>query len=256
LINARQREIWARLLAFFRAEFETEEKWGFPRLSRIPERFLQDRLKHYRLLSDAEKDWYKDCSAHFVYACHAFVVDAPDIDPKEHLYYDKWRAFRTTLLDDPNFRSVPIFRSMVQQYKMDKYRGVPSSVSEAQFAYASSIRPITLPERRRRVRAALKGLGLVKVDDLGYYRCHRAGKDFSVHVDFGGRHAQLRYVVSFPEFKDRHPLTQFGFERALGFGHGDWDFIVEENVDEVFEVFTEVVAYASELPERIRKAVE
>ncbi len=110
-------------------------------------------------------------------------------------------------------------------------------------------------ERRRRVRAALKKLGLVKVDDLGSYLCHHAGKDFCVHVDFGGRHAQMRYVVWFPEFKNRHPLTQFGFEHALGFGYGSWDFIVEENVDEVFEVFTEVVAYAAELPERIRKAI-
>jgi hypothetical protein len=256
LTNARQFETQAKLLAFFRNEIDAEEQWGFPRLNRIPERFLQDRLKHYRLLGDAEKDSYKDCSAHFVYACHDFVVDAPSIDPKEHPYYHQWRSFTHTLMDNPDFRSVPIFRAMVQQYKFDKHRGVPSSVSEAQFAYASSIRPIKLPERRRRVRAALKGLGLVKVDDLGYYRCHHTGKDFSVHVDFGGRHAQLRYVVSFSEFKNRHPLTQFGFERALGFGHGDWDFIVEENVDEVFEVFTEVVAYAAELPERIRKAIQ
>jgi hypothetical protein len=90
----------------------------------------------------------------------------------------------------------------------------------------------------------------------GYYRCHHAGKDFSGHVDFNGRLAQLRCVVLFPEFNDRHPLTQFGFERGLGFGWSHWDFIVEENVDEVFEVFTEVVAYAAELPERIRRAIQ
>jgi hypothetical protein len=145
---------------------------------------------------------------------------------------------------------------MVQQYKIDKYRGNPSSISDAQFALACSIRPVKLSERRRRVRASLKTLGLVKVDDLGFYRCHHAGNDFSVHVDFGGRHAQLRYVVSFPEFKSRHPLTQFGFERALGFGWGHWDFIVEENVDDVFDLFTEVVAYSAELPNRIRKATQ
>jgi hypothetical protein len=55
--------------------------------------------------------------------------------------------------------------------------------------------------------------------------------------------------------KDRHPLTQFGFERALGFGWGHWDFIVEENVDEVFQLFKEVIAYSVELPDRIQKAV-
>lgn len=245
-----------KLIAFFRAEIDAEEQWGFPRLHRIPEHFLQDRLNHYRGLSDSEKDRYKDCSATFAAACHTFVLDAPSIDHRKHPYFDRWQAFRKTLLDDPNLRNVPLFRAMIQQYKIDKHRGFKSSVSDAQFALASSIRPVKLPERRQRVRAALKQLGLVKVDKLGFYRCNHAGKNFSVYVDFGGRHAQLRYVVSFPEFTNRHPLTQFGFERALGFGCGHWDFIVEENVDEVFEVFAEVVAYSAELPDRIRRAVQ
>jgi hypothetical protein len=252
--DEKQLDIHKKLVAFFRAEIETEEQWGFPRLHRIPESFLQDRLQHYRQLSEAEQDRYKDFAATFAAACHTFVVNAPDIDHRSHPYFHKAGAFKKTLLDDPNFRNVPLFRAMIQQYKMDMRRGVPSSVSEAQFALASSIRPVKLPERRRRVRAVLKQLGLVKVDDLGFYRCHLAGTDFAVHVDFGGRSAQLRYVVSFPEFKDRHPLTQFGFERALGFGWGHWDFIVEENVDDVFRLFSEVIEYSIELPGRIRKA--
>jgi hypothetical protein len=244
-----------KLIAFFRAEIDAEEQWGFPRLNRIPESFLQDRLNHYRELSDTEKERYKDCSATFAAAGHTFVVDAPNIDHTKHPYYDRWGAFNKTLLDDPNLRSVPLFRAMIQQYKIDKHRGVPSSVSEAQFGLACSIHPVKLLERRKRVRAVLKQFGLVKVNKLGFYRCHHAGKDLSVYVDFGGRHAQLRYAVSFPEFRDRHPLTQFGFERALGFGWGHWDFIVEENVDDIFQLFAEVVAYSAELPDRIRKAV-
>jgi len=226
-------------------------------LNRIPERFLQDRLNHYRLLSDIDKDRYKDYSATFAAACHTFVVGAPDIDHTAHPYHHEWRAFYETGIDDPpNFRSVPIFRAMIQQYKIDKRRGVPSSVSDAQFALASSIHPVKLPERRRRVRGVLKQFGLVKVDHLGFYRCQLEARDFSVHVDFGGRHAQLRYVISFPEFKERDPLAQFGFERALGFGWGHWDYIVEENADDVFQLFSEVIAYSVELPDRIRKAVQ
>jgi hypothetical protein len=244
-----------KLIAFFRAEIEAEEQWGFPRLNRIPEHLLQARLNHYRGLSDAEKERYKDCSATFAAACHTFVVNAPSIQHTEHPYFHYWQAFKQTLLDDPTLRSVPLFRSMIQQYKIDKHRGVPSSVSEVQFALACSIRPVKPPEQRRRVRAALKEFGLVKEDKLGSYHCCYSGKDFAVHVDFGGRHAQLRYAVSFPEFKDRHPLTQFGFERALGFGWGHWDFIVEDNVDDVFRLFKEVIAYSVELPDRIQKAV-
>ena len=241
-----------KLIAFFRAEIDAEEQWGFPRLNRIPESFLQDRLNHYRELTDAEKERYKDYSATFAAACHTFVVDAPTIDHARHPYFDRWQAFKKTLLDDPNLRSVPLFRAMIQQYKIDKHRGVPSSVSDAQFALACSIHPVKLSERRKRVKVVLKQFGLVKVDDLGFYRCQCGGRDFSVHVDFGGRHAQLRYGLTFPEFKDR----SFGFERALGFGWGHWDFIVEENVDEVFQLFSEVIAYSVDLPDRIRKAVQ
>jgi hypothetical protein len=245
-----------KLIAFFRAEIDAEEQWGFPRLNRIPEHFLQDRLNHYRGLSDAEKERYKDCSATFAAACHIFVAGAPSIEHTKHPYFDRWQAFKKTLSDDPRFRSVPLFGSMIRQYKIDKHRGVQSSVSEAQLALACSIHPVKLPERRKRVSAVLKQFGLVKADKFGLYRCLHEGKDFSVYVDFGGRLAQLRYAVSFSEFKDRHPLTQFGFERAVGFGFGHWDFIVEENVDEVFEVFAEVIAYSIELQDRIRKAVQ
>jgi hypothetical protein len=248
--------ITEKLIAFFRTEIDAEEQWGFPRLNRIPEQFLQDRLNHYRGLSNTEKEHYKDCSATFAAACHTFVVDAPSIQHQRHPYFDRWRTFKHTLLDDPKLRSVPRFRAMIQQYKIDKHRGVPSHVTDEQFALACSIRPVKLPERRRQVRSVLKQFGLVKVDNLGFYRCRYSGKDFSVHVDFGGRHAQLRYVLSFPEFNERHPLTQFGFERALGFGWGHWDFIVEENMEEVFQLFHEVIAYSVELPDRIQKAVQ
>lgn len=76
-----------------------------------------------------------------------------------------------------------------------------------------------------------------------------------MNIDFGGRNAQLRYCVARPEFKGVHPLLQFRFERALGFGLGDWDYIVEENVDDVFSLFVEVVQYCFDLPDRIEAAV-
>jgi hypothetical protein len=104
---------------------------------------------------------------------------------------------------------------------------------------------------RKRVRAALKPLGYFKIDELGYYHCRAHDREFTVHVDFGGRSAQLRYCVALPEFAGVHQLSQFCFERALGFGHGDWDYIVEENVDEAIATFGEAISYCVELPGRI-----
>jgi hypothetical protein len=144
----------------------------------------------------------------------------------------------------------------LQCYKMDLRRGEPSVVSDEQFEYASSIRSVKAPELRKRIRAALEPLGYYKTDQLVYYLCRRGGREFRVHVDCGGRTAQLRYVVARTDFTDVHPLSQFVVEKALAFGFGDWDFIVEENVDDVFALFTELVTYCFELPDRIRASVQ
>ena len=109
---------------------------------------------------------------------------------------------------------------------------------------------------RKRVRAALKPFGLYETDRLGNYWCEQGQQKFSVNVDFGGRNAQLRYSVAFPEFKDVHHLSQFRFERALGFGLGDWDYIIEENVEDAFLLFGELIRYCFELPGRIRTATK
>jgi hypothetical protein len=58
--------------------------------------------------------------------------------------------------------------------------------------------------------------------------------------------------VAILEFAGVHPLGQFRFETALGFGFGDWDYIVAENLDEVFAMFAEVIDYCVALPDRIR----
>lgn len=245
----------SRLLDFLRQEIDEEERWGFPRLSRVPDSRVQDRLKHYKLLSASEQDAFKDCSTHMAYASNAFLVDAPDIEHTAHPYYRQWTAIKRTLIDDPNFRNVPMLRAVVQQYKIDKYRKVPSVVSEAQFAYACSVRPLKLAERRRRVRTALKAFGLFKIDDLGRWHCAQDGRGFAANVDFGGSYAQLRFGISFPEYLEKHPNHQVNFESAVGFGFGHWNYIVEENADDVFDLFSEVISYSLELPDRIRKAV-
>jgi hypothetical protein len=241
-----------KLLDFFRREFETEERSGFARLSRVPDTQVIAKLQHYKSLSDINKVAFKDCAAHWAHRCYGFVVGAPQFDHTQHPFFSEWSGTLTSRYWDTK-KSVPMLRAIVQQYKIDKHRGVQSHISQEQFEYASSIRSVKAPELRKRVRAALKPLGYYKIDELGYYCCQRSSdREFRVHVDYGGRNAQLRYVVARPEFKDVHPLTQFRFERALGFGQGDWDFIVEENIENVFSLFPEVVAYSYELPDRIR----
>ena len=189
-------------------------------------------------------------AAHWACACYGFVANTPRIDHTTHPFFERWSAVRGDLAGVR--RSVPLLRAAVQQYKIDAQRGVPSCISEDEFKLASAVRSVKAPELRKLVRAALKSLGYYRIDDLGYYRCRNEGREFLVHVDYGGRSAQLRYCVAMPEFSEVHPLSQFCFERALGFGFGDWDYIVEENVDDAMLLFADVVRYCVALPDRIR----
>ena len=192
-----------------------------------------------------------------MWACahYCFVVNVPRIDHTDHPYFDRFCAINASRGYQYFSRNVPHLRSVVSQYKMGRIRGMQSHISEAEFEYASGIRSIKAPEMRSRVRSALNPLGYYGTDKLGWLLCRHAEREFRVSVDFPGRLWQLRYVVAHPEFTKVSPPMQFGFESAMGLGGGNWDFIVEENVDEVFALFTEVVAYSAELPERIRRSV-
>ncbi len=243
-----------KLLDFFRREFQMEENTGFARLSRVPDSHVMAKLAQYRSLGQEDKVSFADCCAHWAHACYGFVVGAPTFDHTQHPFFSQWSSALVSGHWDTH-KSVPHLRTAVQQYKIDIHRGIASCVTKEEFEYASSVRSVKAPELRKRVRAALKRLGYYRKDELGYYCCRQDGREFRVHVDYGGRHAQLRYVVVRPEFKDVHPLTQFRFERALGFGQGDWDFIVEENVDDIFALFSDVVTYSYALPDRIRAEI-
>lgn len=178
----------------------------------------------------------------------------PRLSLTDHPFFSKWSQGSNWCQDFADVRSVPLLRARVQQYKIDLHNKVHSRVTKEEFDHACSIRSIKAPELRKRVRQALKPFGHYETDVLNNYLCKIGKRKFSVNVDFGGRYAQLRYSVVHPQFKGVHPHSQFRFERAMGFGLGHWDYIVEENVDDVFSLFAEVVQYCFALPDRIRAA--
>lgn len=256
MASAKQLNALKKLRAFFESEIQMEVRSGFARLTRVPDSHVVDKLRYYDLLTEQEKSAFLDCSAHWASVYYGFVIKAPRQGLTDHPFFARWSQGPSWNRDWGDIRDVPLLRSMVQQYKIDLHNKVPSHVSKQQFEHASSIRSIKAPELRKRVRAALRPLGHYETDSLGNYWCRAGKQKYCVNVDFGGRHAQLRYCVSRPEFKGVHPLTQFTFERAMGFGFGHWDYIIEENVDAVFSLFAEVVQYCRDLPDRIRVATK
>jgi hypothetical protein len=247
-----------RLQDFFRAEIETEVQSDFARLERIPDSYVASKLQYYRSLDQSDRVAFLDCCAYWASVHYGFVINAPRIPPTAHPFFNKWLSAPSWNTDWDNVKSVPHLRAMVQQYKIDQHRRGASSVTQAQFERASSVRSVKAPELRKRARGALRPLGYYRQEKRGddIYWCKQRELEFFVDVDYGGRSAQLRYSVARPEFRDVHPCSQFRFERAMGFGLGDWDYIIEENVDAAFSLFAEVVQYSFELPDRIKSVMK
>lgn len=244
----------APLLEFFRRELRAEQETGFARLARVPASGTARYLAYFNALPAADRSSMIDYCAHWAHSCYGYVLGLPRLDHTQHPFFPRWQSI--PLQGGLAWHSVPFLRVAVSQYKIDQQRGQPSSVPDELYALASSIRSIKAPELRRRVRAALQPLGYYRMDELGNYCCRSGEQEFRVQVDYGSRRAQLRYGVSLAESTVAQPRIPFCFEKALGFGFGDWDFIVEENVEDAFQLFAEVVESSRQLPDRIRAFVD
>jgi hypothetical protein len=244
-----------KLLAFFRSELLAEERSGFARLKRIPDSRVEESLAWYQSLSAADRTSFIDFVAYYAHNNYGFVIGAPEIDPNQHPFASRWFDVHARFPFRSN-RNVPLLRTAVSQYKADRRRGMPSCVSEEYFRIAESVKAIKPQELRKRVRAVLDRFGFRPTDAFGGHRCVWEGQEFEVNVDLGGNNAQLRYGVTTSEFRNEaRGQRQFCFEVALGMGLGWWNYIVEENVDDVFLLFEELIQYAASLPRRIREAI-
>jgi hypothetical protein len=242
---------------FLRAEFDAEARAGFARLARVPDTHVRHFLDYYRSLNSQDQDALADASTLW-----ATLRLAPDAGPEyqesleTHTAWSSWRNEMTMgAFRDIRYYSIPSLRVSMAQAKIDRQRGAAASVSKELEDYAASVRSVRAPELRKRVRAAITALFEARPSKIGggdwEYSGILNGSQVSIGVDYGGRHAQLRYEVDVVSTEPTVRLKRAGFEVALGAGFGDWDFIVEENVDDSMRLLSEFVQYVSELPLRL-----
>ena len=245
-----------RLVTFFESEIAAECVAEFPRLSVIPDTYVRRNIRFYKTLNETDQSAFVNCLALMAYATYGFVIGAPMVDHTKHPFFARWSEACLSYWGD-EFFGIPILRATVSQYKMDLAKGKKSTVSYAQFQYASSIRSIKAPELRKAVKEAFKTLSCTKIDKFGggvyIYHCTINAAPIEVWIDYGGMSAQLRYHVALPRFASLNFLNRFCFERALGFGFGDWDFITEDNLTASIQLLCQLVEYSAKLPERIQE---
>ena len=153
------------------------------------------------------------------------------------------------------YHCVPLLRTCLAQAKIDRAKGKPSSVERELEEYAASIRSVKAPDLRKLVRPVLRSILGARPSKVGGgdwdYEGTISDSRVMVGIDYGGRSAQLRYEVAVQSIEPSATFERAGFEVALGAGHGDWDFIVEENVSDSVALLGELVTYVAELPRRL-----
>ena len=242
---------------FLHGEFAAEAQAGFPRARRIPDMRVRHFLDYHADLSAGEQDALADAVTLRGALGLAASTSSAHWDALNSLpAWQRWRHEAVTgVARDPHYYySVPILRACVAQAHADLALGRPSSLPAADVAYAESIRGVKAPELRKRTRAALTALfgpGLTVANRSGSYDGALRGSRVLVGLDFGSRYRQLGYEVVVESVDPPGRLARAGFEMALGIGHGHWDFIVEENVDDAVALLCEFVDYVADLPRRL-----
>jgi hypothetical protein len=69
-------------------------------------------------------------------------------------------------------------------------------------------------------------------------------------IDWGGQYAQLRYGLTLETAAGKLRLSR-RFEGAIGVGHGDWDFLTEENAVESIALLGELIEDVAQWPSRL-----
>ena len=112
-----------------------------------------------------------------------------------------------------------------------------------------------MSSRRKRVRNVLGPLMAAQARSRGDGEWDHVGVidgvDVTVHTRFSRRRVQLDYSVA---VQSRSPAVSFeglSFDAVLCDGLGWWDFIVAENVDDVMDLFRDLVRWVAELPRRL-----
>ena len=256
----------ATLHAFLRTELEREAGAGFPRLSRVPDTQVRHYLDYYRSLDGARQAALIDASALWgtntlsgsTIGGHTF--DGIDVQSvmRSNAAWTSWAdELASGDSRDPHwYTSVPLLRQYRAAATIRRKAGQPPPTDWDRMMdeYASSVNGAKAPALRTLVRDLFKRRfdGRAVKDSWGGWMYEGAvgGRRVLMSIDWGGRHAQLRYGLTLEADEDTLRLSR-GFEGALGAGHGNWDFLTEENAAESIALLGELIEAVARWPVRL-----
>jgi hypothetical protein len=238
---------------FCRGEFDREAASGFFTLRRVPSTGVCRFLHYYSELTPQEREAHADAAALWA----AMRIGGTDLAMHESLQkneaWKRWANWHT--INAWRFPSIPRLRDHERQAGADHARGLASEVNQDIKTMTASARAVRSGELRKRVRKAFGDIFAPTISDRGggwwTYEGTMNGSKLTVSLDYGSRSKQLSYEILVESVASPYRFERIGFETILGVGWGEWDFIVEENVDDSMRLLGEFVEYVSLLPSRL-----
>lgn len=256
----------ARIHRILLTELEREASTGFARLRRVPDTHVRHFLDYYRSLDSGQQAALADASV--LWGTHTLAgstiggrtFDGIDVGSalRSNTAWAKWAHDLTNgnSRDRYWYSSVPMLRLYRSVATMRRKKGEPPPTEWDRMMdeYASSISGAKAPGLRTLVRElfAQRFNGRsVKGSGGGWmYEGAVHGGRVLMSIDWGGHYAQLRYGLTLEMAAGTLRLSR-GFEGALGAGHGDWDFLTEENAAESIALLGDLIEDVAQWPARL-----
>ena len=247
-------------------EFEREAATGFARLSRVPDTQVRHFLDYYRSLDAVQQAALADASV--LWGTHTLAGSViggrtfDELDVASALRSNSaWANWRHDMTHGNNrdrywYSSVPMLRLYRAAATMRRKKGEPPPTEWDRMMdeYASSVSGAKAPALRTLVRDLFKqrfrGRSVKGTGGVWMYEGEVPGGHVRMPVDWGGHYAQLRYGLTLETPTGTLRLSR-GFEGALGAGHGNWDFLTEENAAESIALLGDLIEDVAQWPARL-----
>jgi hypothetical protein len=245
------------LVAFTRAEFETEWRSDFARLRRIPSTNILRFLDYFADQPPQEQAALADDLALNALGLLTFYRQ-PDL----HAYLagrEAYRRYVSSLQQYWGYRyfGTRLLRSLLADEKTDPRLQLPPEVR----AQAAAIVPTNSREIRKGIKARFKKHFGAQPEKLGggdwQYVGQHGDVALQVWIDTGGMTDQLRYWVTVHDPARGIRLRNLSLEAMCGQPmQTGWDNVEARNLDAALDLLVELAIYCAGIPARLPDGFE
>lgn len=135
-----------------------------------------------------------------------------------------------------------------------------ASMSPELIVRADAIKPTNAREIRKAVEQALADRFRCNPINIGggawKYYGESDSRPVTVRIDYGGQEDQLRYWVELQDVESGIQTKTLSYETLVGMGHGHWDFITADNLEESVQLLCGLIEELASIPERLKDILD